>query len=62
MTSREDPTTLDAHHGSSGPIAGGTWLRKVALITALGCSCAALGITFLGLSQFDLSIIRYVRS
>ena len=31
-------------------------------ITALFCSLAALVITFLGLSQFDLSIVRYVRS
>lgn len=39
-----------------------TWLRKAKLITALGCSCIALVITFLGLSQFDLPIVRYVRS
>jgi membrane-associated phospholipid phosphatase len=62
VTSPEDPKTLDADHGSSDLIAGRTWLRKVALITALGCSCAALGIAFLGLSQFDLPIVRYVRS
>lgn len=62
MTSREDSNTLDADHGSSDPIAGRTWLRKVGPITAFGCSCAALGITFLGLSPFDLPIIRYVRS
>jgi len=62
VTSREDPNTLDADHGSSDLIAGRTRLRKVALITAFGCSCAALALTFLGLSQFDLPIIRYVRS
>lgn len=39
-----------------------TWLRKAKIITALGCSCVALIITFLGLSQFDLPIVRYVRS
>lgn len=39
-----------------------TWLRKTASITALGCSCIALVISFLGLSQFDLPIVRYVRS
>ncbi len=39
-----------------------TCLRKVRLITALGCSSVALVITFLGLSQFDLPIVRYVRS
>lgn len=39
-----------------------TWLRTAALITSLGCSCIALVISFLGLSQFDLPIVRYVRS
>lgn len=62
MTSHEDPQPLDADHGSSDLLAERTWLRKVSLITAFGCSCAALGITFLGLSQFDLPIVRYVRS
>ena len=37
-------------------------LRTAALVTALGCSCLSLVITFLGLSQFDFSIVRYVRS
>jgi len=31
-------------------------------VTFLVCSCLSLVITFLGLSQFDLSIVRYVRS
>lgn len=39
-----------------------TWLRTATVITALGCSCIALVISFLGLSQFDLPIVRYVRS
>ncbi len=34
------------------------WIR----IASLACSIAALVITFLGLSQFDLPIVRYVRS
>jgi undecaprenyl-diphosphatase len=29
---------------------------------ALGCSCLSLVITFIGLSQFDLPVVRYVRS
>jgi undecaprenyl-diphosphatase len=37
-------------------------LRTAALVTGFGCSCLSLVVTFLGLSQFDLSIIRYVRS
>ena len=37
-------------------------LRTAALVLAFGCSCLSLVITFLGLSQFDFSIIRYVRS
>jgi undecaprenyl-diphosphatase len=37
-------------------------LRTAALVMALGCSCLSLVITFLGFSQFDLSIVRYVRS
>ena len=32
------------------------------LIMAWGCSCASLVISFVGLSQFDLPIVRYVRS
>lgn len=31
-------------------------------IAAVGCSCAALAISFLGLAQFDLPITKYVRS
>ena len=37
-------------------------LRTAALVLAFGCSCLSLVITFLGLSQFDLPIVRYVRS
>lgn len=37
-------------------------LRTAALVMAFGCSCLSLVITFLGLSQFDFSIVRYVRS
>jgi undecaprenyl-diphosphatase len=62
VTSREDSKPLDADHGSSDLMAERTWLRKATLITALGCSCTALVISFLGLSQFDLPIVRYVRS
>lgn len=61
MTSQEDPAASGTDHGSTG-LVGRTWLRNTALITALVCSCAALVITFLGLSQFDLPIVRYVRS
>jgi len=62
VTSREDPALLDADHGSSDLMAERTWLRKAACVTALSCSCIALAISFLGLSQFDLPIVRYVRS
>lgn len=37
-------------------------LRTAALVLAFGCSCLSLVIAFLGLSQFDLPIVRYVRS
>ena len=37
-------------------------LRTAALVMALGCFCLSLVVTFFGLSQFDLSITRYVRS
>ncbi|MBH0199277.1 MAG: phosphatase PAP2 family protein [Nitrospira sp.] len=37
-------------------------LRTAALVMAFGCSCLSVVITFLGLSQFDLPIVRYVRS
>ena len=37
-------------------------LRTAALVLAFGCSCLSLVIAFLGFSQFDLSIVRYVRS
>jgi undecaprenyl-diphosphatase len=62
VTSREDPKRLDTDHGSSDLMAERTWLRKAVSITALGCCCIALVISFLGLSQFDLPIVRYVRS
>lgn len=31
-------------------------------IAVVGCSCAALAVSFFGLAQFDLPIIKYVRS
>lgn len=31
-------------------------------VTGFVCSCTALGIVFIGLAQFDLPIVRYVRS
>ncbi|MCS6896758.1 MAG: hypothetical protein NZM29_02200, partial [Nitrospira sp.] len=37
-------------------------LGKKALLASGCCSVVALIITFLGLSQFDLPIVRYVRS
>ena len=36
--------------------------NTISLIAALGCSCAALVINFLGMAQFDLPITKYVRS
>ena len=36
--------------------------NKVSPIAAVGCSCAALTISFLGVAEFDLSIAKYVRS
>ena len=36
--------------------------HKISSITAAGCSCAALAISFFGLAQFDLPITKYVRS
>lgn len=37
-------------------------LGTAARVIALSCVCLSLVIAFLGLSQFDLSIVRYVRS
>lgn len=36
--------------------------HKILSIAAVGCSCAALAISFFGLAQFDLPITKYVRS
>jgi undecaprenyl-diphosphatase len=36
--------------------------HKISSIAAVGCSCAALAISFFGLAQFDLPITKYVRS
>lgn len=36
--------------------------NKASPIAAVGCSCAALTISFLGVAEFDLSIAKYVRS
>lgn len=62
MTSQEAPAVLGGDQGSSDRPVGRTWLQTAALITAFGCSCAALIVAFVGLSQFDLPIVRYVRS
>jgi len=37
-------------------------LNKTSSFAVVGCSCAALIISFLGLAQFDLPITKYVRS
>lgn len=36
--------------------------NKLTSIAAVGCSCAALTISFIGVAEFDLSITKYVRS
>jgi membrane-associated phospholipid phosphatase len=36
--------------------------NTISSIAAVGCSCAALAISFLGVAQFDLPITKYVRS
>ncbi|HKU50885.1 MAG TPA: phosphatase PAP2 family protein [Nitrospira sp.] len=36
--------------------------HTISSIAAVGCSCAALAVGFFGLAQFDLPIIKYVRS
>lgn len=36
--------------------------KTASSLAAFGCACAALIISFLGLAQFDLPVIRYVRS
>lgn len=43
-------------------MAGRAGLRTASLIASFGCSGAALALVFLGLSQLDLPIVRYVRS
>jgi undecaprenyl-diphosphatase len=62
VTSQEEPAVLGGDQGSSDRTASRTWLQTAALVTAFGCSCAALIVAFVGLSQFDLPIVRYVRS
>ncbi|MCS6302399.1 MAG: phosphatase PAP2 family protein [Nitrospira sp.] len=56
---------------SSGSPATDSGLRSVlsqspqnttSSIAAVGCSCAALAVSFFGLAQFDLPITKYVRS
>ncbi len=47
---------------SLGPGDGRPPWRGVRLLASIVCSLAALVISFIGLSQFDLPIIRYVRS
>jgi membrane-associated phospholipid phosphatase len=39
-----------------------SFLNRTSCIAAVGCSCATLVISFLGVAQFDLPIIKYVRS
>lgn len=39
-----------------------SFLNRTSCIVAVGCSCAALVISFLGVAQFDLPITKYVRS
>lgn len=62
MTSQEEPAVLGGDQSSPDRPVGRTWLQTAALITVFGCSCAALIVAFVGLSQFDLPIVRYVRS
>lgn len=52
----------DGQAGMSGVETHAPVTQYPLLITVLFCSAASLVITFLGLSQFDLAIVRYVRS
>jgi membrane-associated phospholipid phosphatase len=49
-----DPGVMNAHSQS--------FLSTTTSIAAVGCSCAGLVISFLGVAQFDLPITKYVRS
>lgn len=61
MISDEDPGARVTPHGSTG-LPSQAQSRTASPIIALFCSCAALVIAFLGVAQFDLPIVRYVRS
>lgn len=53
--------SLAANHGLMNAPSRSSW-NKFSSIASVGCSCAALGVSFFGLAQFDLPIIKYVRS
>ncbi len=67
MTSREDPEAPVTHNDPTARrfnelTAGRGESRGVLRVTEFLCSCTALVIVVVGLGQFDLPIIRYVRS
>ena len=61
MISSGSPGTLVTDHGLMSALPRSS-RNTILSIAAAGCSCAALAVSFLGLAQFDLPIIKYVRS
>lgn len=62
MSTNNESTAFDPDRGSTGLKAGRTGVRAVMGMTSVCCSGGALALALLGVSQFDLPIVRYVRS
>ena len=58
----EPSQTAGSLPDSTAPAAGRAQTGSLSSLTILTCSSAALAIAFMGVVQFDLPIIRYVRS
>ena len=61
MTSSGLPDASDANLAGRA-VSSSRSVKRASSLTAFGCSCAALAISFLGLARFDLPVTKYVRS
>jgi len=62
VITHDDSKALDPDRGPSGLIADRDGLHTAVRMMSVCCSGAALAIALLGVSRFDLPIVRYVRS
>ncbi|MCP9451090.1 MAG: phosphatase PAP2 family protein [Nitrospira sp.] len=62
MSTERDAEDFSTERDSLGPGNDRPRWQGGKLLVSIACSLAALGMSFAGLSQFDLPIIRYVRS